>query len=156
MISNGALLLRIIIAIILCGLIGFERQRLHKPVGFSATILIGLGSTIFAILAVSILNEFNPTGSVDIGRFIGQVVTGIGFLGAGALIHDRGSVHGLTAAATIWLAAAVGISVGLGYYFLAIITTIVILITLFILNYIEKFILEKQPNQEKHPDQDKH
>jgi len=137
MISETEMIIRILIVIILSGLIGMERKHYHKPAGFRTNVLVGLGSAVLAMTAIYIFNNFNTGNNVDIGRLVGQIITGIGFLGAGAIIQARGSVHGLTTAATIWVVAAIGMTVGLGYYILAITATFSVLIVLLILGRIE-------------------
>lgn len=95
-----------------CGtLIGQERRSRHKPVGMRTVTLICLGSTIFTL--VSIL--MSRSAEADPGRIAAQVVTGIGFLGAGTILHTSGQVKGLTTAATIWAVAAIGVLIGAGY-----------------------------------------
>lgn len=130
-------IIKLSLSILLCGLIGLERKIYKKPAGFRTNILVGLGSTFLMILSLNILAEFNDGNSVDLTRLAGQIVTGIGFLGAGAIIQSRGSVHGLTTAATIWVVAAIGIGVGLGYYLEAVIATVLTLVVLVILGRIE-------------------
>jgi putative Mg2+ transporter-C (MgtC) family protein len=143
-ITNSDIIIRLLIALALCGLIGMERKHYRKPAGFRTNILVGLGSAILAIMAVQIFSDFNPGQAVDVGRIIGQVVTGIGFLGAGAIIQSRGSVHGLTTAATLWVVSAIGMAVGLGYFFLASMATIGALIVLEIFGRIEFKITGQQ------------
>jgi len=145
MVSDIEIIIRIVIIIILSGLIGLERERRQKPAGLRTNILVGLGSTVITLVALNVLISFNPSGTVDIGRIIGQIITGIGFLGAGAIIQARGAIHGLTTAATIWVVSAIGISVGIGYYYTAIIATLATLIVLFILGRVE----QKQEIKEK-------
>ena len=89
------------------------------------------------------MSDFNEGNAVDITRLAGQVVTGIGFLGAGAIIQSRGSIRGLTTAAGIWVVAAIGMTVGLGYYFAAIAATFAALLVLVVMGRIE-FYLEKK------------
>lgn len=140
MISELDIIIRILISIVLAGLIGLERKFYHKPAGFRTNIMVGLGSTLIMILALYIFNNFNQGNAVDISRIAGQVVTGIGFLGAGAIIQSRGSIHGLTTAASIWVVAAIGMLVGLGYYFAAIAGTFSALIILVIMGRVEHSI----------------
>jgi len=137
MVSETEIIIRIIIIVILSGLIGLERKHYHKPAGFRTNVLVGLGSTTLAITAIFIYNNFNASGNVDIGRMVGQIITGIGFLGAGAIIQARGSVHGLTTAASIWVVAAIGMAIGLGYYFVGVAATLTALIILVILGRVE-------------------
>ncbi|MDP2683846.1 MAG: MgtC/SapB family protein [bacterium] len=130
-------IIRLGLSILLCGMIGLERKLYKKPAGFRTNVLVGMGSTLLMIIALNILIEFNDANTVDITRLAGQIVTGIGFLGAGAIIQGRGSVHGMTTAATIWVVAAIGIAVGLGFYLESIIATILTLAVLVILGRIE-------------------
>jgi len=131
------LLVRLSLSIVLCGLIGLERKIYKKPAGFRTNVLVGLGSTLLMIIGISILSEYNDGNTVDITRLAGQIVTGIGFLGAGAIIQGRGSVHGLTTAASIWVVAAIGMAVGLGFYLEAILATLLTLVVLVILGRVE-------------------
>ncbi len=152
MVSETEVIIRIIIIIVLSGLIGLERKHYRKPAGFRTNVLVGLGSTILALTSIYIYNNFNASGNVDIGRIVGQIVTGIGFLGAGAIIQARGAVHGLTTAASIWVVAAIGMTVGLGYYFMAVAGTIGVLIVLLVLGRIEHRF-EKPTEQENNTNQ---
>lgn len=137
MIENTDVIIRIVLSILLAGLIGIERKFYHKPAGFRTNIMVGLGSTLLMIMALYIYENFNDNGNVDISRIAGQVVTGIGFLGAGAIIQGRGSIHGMTTAASIWVVAAIGMTVGLGYYFAAFTVTLAALLVLVVMGRIE-------------------
>lgn len=131
-------LLRFAVSIMIGGLIGLERELEHKPAGLRTMILVCLGSTIFMLIAM----ELKPLES-DLGKIIAGVITGIGFLGAGAIIRAGGDIHGLTTEATIWLASGLGIAVGGGYYVLALIATALVLLVLRILGFIEHAISNK-------------
>jgi putative Mg2+ transporter-C (MgtC) family protein len=110
----------------LCGsLLGLERELKEKPAGLRTFMLITTGSCLFVIVGVSISETW--TGASDPGRVAAQVVAGIGFLGAGTIIHSRGSVHGMTSAATIWLSAGIGIAIAVDMFLLAIFVTFIIL-----------------------------
>jgi len=126
---------------ILCGgLIGIERELKRKPAGFRTNILICLGSTYF--MMVSILVGGSAMGKTgDPSRIAAQVVTGIGFIGAGAIIQSRGHIAGLTTAALIWVVAAVGLFIGAGYPVLAALATFLIFLTLTVLGMVERRIL---------------
>jgi len=101
----------LIAASVLCGsLIGIERERKFKPAGLRAMILICLGSTVFTLISPVL-----ETSSGESGRVAAQIVTGIGFLGAGAILHGSGSVRGFTSAALIWMTAAIGMVIGAGF-----------------------------------------
>jgi putative Mg2+ transporter-C (MgtC) family protein len=117
----------------LCGgLIGIERELKSKPAGFRTNILICLGSCIY--MAVGLL----VAGNVDPTRIAAQVVTGIGFLGAGCIIQSGNHVRGLTTAATIWVVAAIGIVAGAGYPVLALIASVIVITTLAALRHVEE------------------
>ncbi|MDD5039857.1 MAG: MgtC/SapB family protein [Patescibacteria group bacterium] len=143
MIDNETLIGRILLTILLSGLIGLERKFYHKPAGFRTNIMVGLGSSLLMIMGLYVLENFNPGKSVDITHLAGQIVTGIGFLGAGAIIQGRGSIHGLTTAAGIWVVAAIGMMVGLGFYFAAITATIATLLVLIVMGRIEHYIEQR-------------
>ena len=128
---------------VLCGgLIGIERELKKKPAGFRTNILICLGSTYF--MMVSILVGGSALGKTgDPSRIAAQVVTGIGFIGAGTIIQSRGHIAGLTTAALIWVVAAVGLFIGAGYPILAALATFLIFLTLTVLGLLERRILAK-------------
>jgi len=151
MLDETTVIIRLALSIVLCGLIGLERKFYHKPAGLRTNIMVGLGSTLLMLLGLYVLVEFNEGNTVDITRLAGQVVTGIGFLGAGAIIQGRGSVHGLTTAAGIWVVAAIGMTVGLGYYFAAVVTTFAILLVLIVMGRME-FYFEKKFGNRKDQD----
>lgn len=128
-----AFLLRCLVAVLCGGMIGIERELKNKPAGFRTNILICLGSTIY--MAIGIL--LGPVGA-DPTRVAAQVVTGIGFLGAGCIIQSGHYVRGLTSAATIWVVASIGIVSGAGFPILAIIASLIVLATLAMLARVEK------------------
>ncbi|UCF32978.1 MAG: MgtC/SapB family protein [Phycisphaerales bacterium] len=145
--------LRLAVALILGGLIGLEREFRDKPAGFRTIILITAGACIF-----SIISEAAAWPYTDNTRIAAQIVTGVGFLGAGAIIRGRGNVYGLTTAATIWAVAAIGMAVGFGEYLFATAATVGILIVLLLFNLVERAIGNLKDTQayhfgvEKHPD----
>ena len=127
------IVVRLAVSVAIGGLIGLERELEHKPAGLRTIILVCLGSTIFILLGLELgLVNSEP------GRIVAGVVTGIGFLGAGAIIRARGEVYGLTTAATIWLASGLGLAIGAGYYLLAITACVFVLIVLRILGIVER------------------
>ena len=133
-------LLKSAVAILCGGLIGIERELKRKPAGFRTNILICLGSTYF--MMISLLVGGSGLGkSGDPGRIAAQVVTGIGFIGAGTIIQSRGHIAGLTTAALIWAVAAVGLLLGAGYTVLGVLGTLVIFLTLTLLGVFERRIL---------------
>ncbi len=137
------LLSRLLLASFLGGLIGLEREIHGRPAGFRTHLLVSLGACLFTITSLEIYRIFGnfsgngPVG-VDPGRIAAQVVTGIGFLGAGAIIRERASIRGLTTAACLWVAAALGIACGIGLFWLAISVTLVALVNLLLLKEVER------------------
>jgi putative Mg2+ transporter-C (MgtC) family protein len=133
-------LLRAGFAVVCGGVIGIERERRGKSAGFRTHILICLGSTLY-MLTGDLLLATQKVSGVDPTRIAAQVVTGIGFLGGGAILHARGAVTGLTTAATIWVVAAIGLLIGAGFPALGLLTTLLALATLELLTRLEPRIL---------------
>lgn len=127
---------RLGIALLIGGIIGAERERHKKAVGLRTLILISLGSALFTILSIRI----GSTKLGDPGRIAASIVSGIGFLGAGVILEERGRVVGLTTAATIWLAAALGMAAGAGEYILAVGTTAASIIVLSLFTRFEDYL----------------
>jgi putative Mg2+ transporter-C (MgtC) family protein len=127
-------LLRISLAAVLGGLIGVEREIREREAGLRTHLLVSVGSALFTIVSAYGFRDFLVHGGTvvraDPTRIAAQIVTGIGFLGAGAIIRQGLSVRGLTTAATLWVVAAIGLSTGAGYYAAAIISTLVALVSL--------------------------
>ena len=134
-IAANVFLIRVLVAAGLAAAIGLEREFHQKPAGLRTNILIGMGSALFMILSIEMARGFG--GSAD--RIAAQIVTGIGFLGAGAIMRSGHSVHGMTTAATIWVKAAIGMAAGAGAFGLAVGATVVTLIVLAVLPPIEGF-----------------
>jgi len=132
------IVIRLAVSIVIGGLIGLERELEHKPAGLRTIILVCLGSTIFMLIGF----ELGLLGT-ELGRIVAGVVTGVGFLGAGAIIRARGEVYGLTTAATIWLASGLGLAIGAGYYLLAITSSVFVLVVLRILGIVERNLSRK-------------
>ncbi len=126
-------------AVVLGGVIGLERQLSGKPAGLRTNIMICLGSAVFTIISEQMAK---PGDSVT--RIASQIVTGVGFLGAGAIIRERGGIHGLTTAATIWLVASIGMACGAALYSLAVISTIIAIAVLIGLVKMDKFLEESK------------
>ena len=127
--------LRLALAAVLGGVIGLEREYHRKPAGLRTNMLIALGSALFSILSVEL-----GAGAGSPDRIAAQVVTGIGFLGAGAILRSGENVHGLTTAATIWVNAAIGMAAGLGSYTVAAVSTAITLVVLALLPFMEDFV----------------
>lgn len=122
---------RLALAAALGSVLGFERELREREAGLRTHLLVSLGSALFTIVSAYGFREFVRSGSaVDPTRIAAQIVTGIGFLGAGAIIRQGIAVRGLTTAATLWVVAAIGLAAGAGYYSAAVITTVVALVAL--------------------------
>lgn len=133
----GVFFIRLILSGILAGLIGFEREMRSKEAGVRTHFLVGLGATLFMIVSqYGFFGVLGPDVSVDPSRIAAQVVSGIGFVGAGIIFKEKGSVKGLSTATGIWTTAAIGLSVGAGMYVIAIFVTVLVLIAFEILKKI--------------------
>ena len=135
------ILVRLILATLLGAAIGIERSYRRKPAGLRTNVLITLGSALFSLLSLEL---GAAAGSPD--RVAAQIVTGVGFLGAGAILRGRGGVHGLTTAATIWVNAAIGMAAGVGRYEIAAGATVIVLIVLALLPFVESRV-ENRPEE---------
>lgn len=148
------IILRIAIAIIIGGVIGYERGHHNRPAGFRTHILVCLGAAIVSMiqdqLRVNILKyatlhpEVSQVLKTDLGRIGAQVVSGIGFLGAGTIMRDKGVIGGLTTAASIWATGCLGLSIGWGFYYLAIPAGIGVIIVLVTLKKLERYWIENK------------
>ncbi|MBC77012.1 MAG: hypothetical protein CME64_13445 [Halobacteriovoraceae bacterium] len=140
--------IQIVTALILGGLVGFDREIKMKAAGLKTNILICIGATLYT--TISLINLPNAIGLVDPNRVAAQIVSGIGFLGAGAIIQGRGNVTGLTTAATIWVVAAIGFTIGVGYPLVATLFSITVLVVLRLLAPIHKFIERESEHKDFH------
>jgi putative Mg2+ transporter-C (MgtC) family protein len=120
---------RVVVAAGLGGAVGLERELREREAGFRTHLLVSVGSCLFTLVSAYGFSEFRGA-SVDPTRIAAQIVTGIGFLGAGAIIRQGFSVRGLTTAATLWVVAAIGMASGAGYFSAAVLTTALVLFTL--------------------------
>jgi len=130
--------LRLLVSLLLGGLIGVERESRYQPAGLRTHILITLGSTLVMLVSIFIPQTYQNFQNGDPGRLAAQVVSGIGFLGAGAIFRLGANVRGLTTAATIWVSAAIGLAVGAGLYAGAALAALAILFVLTVLSRVEK------------------
>lgn len=135
--SNYQILARLLLATMLSGLIGFERESHGRAAGFRTHILVCLGSTLMMMVSIYIFDVYRGVAPVDPGRIAAQVVTGMGFLGAGTILRAGPTVKGLTTAASLWSVAGIGLAVGCGFYFAAVVATILVFITLVIFSKME-------------------
>jgi putative Mg2+ transporter-C (MgtC) family protein len=145
--SDLELTQRLLLAALFGGLLGLEREWRHKEAGLRTNILIAVGAAAFTLMSI----ELTDARTGDPSRVAAQIVTGVGFLGAGAIMRTNGGIQGLTTAATIWVNAAVGIACGGGEYHLAFIATGVTLAVLLVLHPIEKYIDYRRAASTKQP-----
>jgi putative Mg2+ transporter-C (MgtC) family protein len=141
-------MLRLVLAAALGGIIGLEREASGKPAGFRTNLLICLGAALITELSASIAADLELPGGIrsDPGRIAAQIVSGIGFLGAGTILHARGSVTGLTTAATLWVVAAIGMAAGAGAYVHAIVATVLVMVALMMLGRFEDHLIPHRPS----------
>lgn len=130
-------LFKLLLSMLLGAVVGFERKRKGQPAGLRTFSLIALGSTLAMLVSIYVCQEYVGLKNGDPGRIAAQVITGVGFLGAGAIIQMKGSVRGLTTAAGIWMASIIGLAVGVGMYVTSIAATLLILFILVKLESIE-------------------
>src|SRR4051794_8322425 len=141
------LVLRLLLAAALGGMIGLEREHSGKPAGFRTNMLICLGAALITEISYIVAqNGHNEWGvNADPARIAAQIVSGIGFLGAGTILHYKGSVQGLTTAATLWVVAAIGMAVGARAYLAAMIATSLVMLALILLGRFEDALIPRRP-----------
>jgi len=137
---------QLLASMVLGGAIGLVRERDKKAAGLRTHILVSVGSTL--LMQLSIYMAFLYPGS-DAGRIAAQVVTGIGFIGAGTIMQDKGSIRGLTTAASIWVASAIGLAVGTGFYVAAVLATLISLVAIELFRDFEKRFIRRPADEEE-------
>jgi len=140
-------ILRLVIAAVLGGIIGLEREALNKAAGFRTHTLVSVGSCLIMVVSISMHNEYGAVTNADPGRIAAQVVSGIGFLGAGTILRSGPTVRGLTTAATLWVVAGIGLAVGSGAYLAAVSTTFIVFFALTFLAKLEDRITARKKLQ---------
>lgn len=145
-IPDWELALRLFVAAVLGGVVGWERERHNHAAGFRTHILVSLGSALIMLISIYGFSDFvrDPNVRVDPGRIAAQVVSGIGFLGAGTILRQGFSITGLTTAASLWVVAGIGLAVGTGFIFAAVLTTGLVLVSLQLLNRLEHIMMKKR------------
>lgn len=136
-VSSAQAIFKLCLSMVLGATVGYERKRKGQPAGLRTFSLIAMGATLAMLVSIYVCQEYVGLKNGDPGRIAAQVITGIGFLGAGAIIQAKGSVRGLTTAAGIWMASIIGLAVGVGLYVLSIVATLLILFVLVQLENIE-------------------
>ncbi|MBP9921255.1 MgtC/SapB family protein [Proteiniclasticum ruminis] len=149
-------LFRLGIAVFAGGLIGYEREYKNRPAGFRTHILVCIGACVIALIQVTMNEEIiqrvlsdsrlKDILRADYGRLSAQVISGIGFLGAGTIIHTKGSIKGLTTAATLWLVACLGLAIGYGYYIISMAALVICVIVLISLKKIQDKLFHSGKN----------
>lgn len=146
MISELEIILRIALGGILGGVVGFEREQHNRPAGFRTHILVCVGATL--IMLVSIYTFTGPEGDIsrgaDVSRIAAQVVSGVGFLGAGTILRQGSTIRGLTTAASLWVVAGIGLAVGGGFYLGAFTATAVVMFSLYLLANVEQYMAKRR------------
>jgi putative Mg2+ transporter-C (MgtC) family protein len=134
---------RLLIAGVLGGFIGLQREAVRKSAGFRTHVLVCIGSALIMIVSLELFLEYNKLANVDPARLAAQVVSGIGFLGAGTIMREGATVRGLTTAASLWVVSGIGLAVGAGLYFAAAIATGLVFLSLVYLTKLERLFLVK-------------
>jgi len=141
---NLEFVFKLLLALILGGLVGFERENIHRPAGLRTHILVCVGSTLVMLTSEFIISRYHGIVNADPARLGAQVISGIGFLGAGTIIREGNSVKGLTTAASLWAVSCVGLAIGIGFYEGAIAATLLIYFTLMALKRMQKSFINKK------------
>ena len=137
------MVIRLLLTLVLSGLVGLERQVHRRDAGLRTHILVALGSCLIMLTSLYVFDIYKEQVSLDPVRIAAGVVTGIGFLGAGTIIRSPDGVKGLTTAASLWVAAGIGLAVGVGFNKIAIYTTVLVLIVLHFLRYVESSLTKE-------------
>jgi putative Mg2+ transporter-C (MgtC) family protein len=143
MLIDKEIVVRLLLSFVLGGLIGLERQLHRRPAGLRTHILVCLGSCLIMLTSMYVFDIYKGVVSLDPSRIAAGVITGIGFLGAGAIIRESEGIKGLTTAASLWVVAGIGLATGCGFYVAAYFTTALALIALLLLGRMEKELLGK-------------
>jgi putative Mg2+ transporter-C (MgtC) family protein len=137
--------IRLVVSVVLGGIIGFERQHRGKTAGLRTHILVCLGSCLVAILSLNLYSDVEGKTNADPARLAAQVVSGIGFLGAGAIMKEGPTIKGLTTAASLWVVASVGLAAGVGAMVGAVATTVLVVVALEVLPRIDRLYASRSP-----------
>ncbi len=143
MLNNWTVLFRLMLAAVLSGVIGFEREFHGRAAGFRTHILLCIGSTLVMLTSMHIFDVYYGKMTADPARIAAGVITGIGFLGAGTIMHSRSAVRGLTTAASLWVVAGIGLAVGSGLYFGSLATTFLTIVALMVFGRLEHAMIRK-------------
>ena len=141
---NEEVIVKLLLAVIVGGFTGYEREKSNQFAGFRTHILVSIGSCITSIIALELFDNYSNISTMDPARLPAQVLSGIGFLGAGAILKNSNGIRGLTTAAGIWATACIGIAIGYGQYVLGIASWLLVMITLYMLKRFDKVISKKR------------
>lgn len=160
MLSYQEIIIRMLISLLVGLIIGYERTKQQKPAGIRTYSLVCIGATLFMIISAYGLQNLPYISGfrMDPGRIAAQIITGIGFLGAGVIWKDRGTIRGLTTAANLWVTAGLGMAIGLGLYFLTLVAVICIFLALYsspILCYLGLLYYPEEKTEKTREDEEK-
>ncbi|MCM8770631.1 MAG: MgtC/SapB family protein [Candidatus Omnitrophica bacterium] len=144
MLTPYLIIIRLVFSVFLSGIVGLERQLHRRTAGLRTHILVCMGSCLIMLTSLYVFDIYKDKTALDPARIAAGVITGIGFLGAGTIIRSGEVVKGLTTAASLWMVSGIGLAVGCGFYLAAFVASILALIVLFFLRYLEKTILGKE------------
>ena len=143
MFTDSQIISRLTLTVVLSGMIGLERQIKRRNAGLRTHILLALGSCLIMLTSLYVFDIYKDVTKLDPTRIAAGVITGIGFLGAGTIIRDNEGVRGLTTAASLWVVSGIGLAVGCGFQNAAVYSTVLTLIVLFVLRYVEEGIFSR-------------
>ncbi|MEG0856908.1 MAG: MgtC/SapB family protein [Terrisporobacter sp.] len=144
LLNNGEVIVKLLLAVVVGGFTGLEREKSNQFAGFRTHILVCIGSCVTSIIGLQLFNQYSGVSNMDPARLPAQVLSGIGFLGAGAILKNSNGIRGLTTAAGIWTTACIGIAIGYGQYVLGITAWALVLATLYLLKKFDKVIKKSQ------------
>lgn len=143
LLQNKEIIMKLILAAVVGGFTGYEREKSNQFAGFRTHILVSVGACITSVIALELFNKYSSISTMDPARLPAQVLSGIGFLGAGAILKNSNGIRGLTTAAGIWATACIGIAIGYGQYVLGITAWLLVMATLYIFKNIDKVISKR-------------
>jgi len=143
MLNEWVIIFRLILAAVLSGIVGFEREFHGRAAGFRTHILVCMGSTLMMVTSIYIFDIYSGKAPVDPARLAAGVITGIGFLGAGTIMRSKASVRGLTTAASLWVVTAIGLAIGTGLYLAALAATALAVVTLAFFGRLERSVIKR-------------
>lgn len=146
MIPYNEIILRLVLSAFIGGLIGIEREANNRPAGLRTHVLVTIGASLIMLISIDGFNNLEFSYNNDPARLAAQVVSGIGFLGAGTILRTGNTINGLTTAASLWVCAGIGLAIGCGYYVGALTVTIIVLFTLEVLIIIQKKFFNTRNN----------